>query len=65
MKARTIIMMDTEVAEEDKELARAIHNNQKRIEQAKKVILEAAEDLFGEDGMTIRVETELIEEEST
>ena len=64
MKARTIIIMETEVAEDDKELARALHNNQRTIEKARKDILEAASDLFGQDGMTIRVETELVEEET-
>lgn len=63
MKARTIIIMDAEVAEEDKELARAIHNNQRTMGQARKIILETANDLFGQEGMTIRVETELVEDE--
>ena len=64
MRARTIIIMETEVAEEDKELARALHNNQRTIEKARKDILEVASDLFGQEGMTIRVETELVEDES-
>ena len=64
MRARTTIIMDTEVAEEDKELARAIHNNQQIMGQARKDILEAANDLFGQEGMTIRVETELVEDEA-
>ncbi|WP_214788684.1 hypothetical protein [Exiguobacterium sp. s21] len=63
MRARTIIIMETIILEEDRELARAVHNNKRMIDEAKTNILDAAEELFGEDGMTIRVETDLIEDE--